>query len=298
MKNVAEIVQDALGVSTSEITNIETMGGMTNINYKVTVKNEQYIVRIPGLGTDQLINREEEKKNLELGVALGINPEHIYINPKSGVKITRLIPNAITLTSKTTKEEAVMRKVTTLFRKLHNSEVKMGNQFNLYNLMVHYENKAYEENAQFYAGFEEVKKEVEQVKSVYDLLGRIEKPCHIDSLYENFIIDADEKVYLIDWEYSGMFDPLWDLATHMMESAFNAQEEAHFLHLYFQREASEEERKIILIHKIFQDYLWSIWTLFKEAKGDEFGSYGQDRFDRLSRNLLVFKVDFANGLSI
>jgi len=77
MRNVAEILKEVLDVSESEITNVQALGGMTNINYQASVSNEQYIVRIPGLGTDQLINRREEKNNLEIGVQLGINPEHM-----------------------------------------------------------------------------------------------------------------------------------------------------------------------------------------------------------------------------
>ena len=66
MKKVVEVMKKALGVSESEITNIRPFGGMTNINYLASVGDEHYIVRMPGLGTKQLINRREEKKILKL----------------------------------------------------------------------------------------------------------------------------------------------------------------------------------------------------------------------------------------
>ncbi|MCZ2258551.1 choline kinase family protein [Sporosarcina sp. G11-34] len=297
MRKVAEILTEVLDVSESEITNVQPFGGMTNINYLASVSNEHYIVRIPGVGTDQLINRREERNNLEIGVQLGINPEHIYIDTETGLKVTRMIPGAVTLTQSATKEEATMKKVTSVLRRLHCSGVQMGNQFKLYELMGLYEKNAVVENAQFYPHFAEVKKEIQHVKSAYDALERIEVPCHIDTLYENFVLDEKGKLYLIDWEYSGMFDPLWDVATHLIESEFDGQEEDLFLGHYFQREATEVEKEIILIHKIFQDYLWSMWTLFKEAKGDDFGSYGSDRFERLQRNLTLYKDMYANRLT-
>jgi len=297
MRNVAEILKEVLDVSESEITNVQALGGMTNINYLASVSNEQYIVRIPGVGTDQLINRREEKDNLDIGVQLGINPEHIYIDTETGLKVTRMIPGAITLTSSATKEEETMKKVTSVLRKLHSSSVQMGNQFKLYELMALYERNVLEANVQFYSHFAEVKKEIQRVKSAYDGLERIEVPCHIDTLYENFVMDEKGKLYLIDWEYSGMFDPLWDVATHLIESEFDRREEVLFLGHYFQREVTEEEKEIILIHKIFQDYLWSMWTLFKEAKGDEFGTYGKGRFERLQENLKVYKEKYANRLA-
>ncbi|MHA6258912.1 phosphotransferase [Sporosarcina sp. CAU 1771] len=298
MRNVVEIMKEILGVPESEITEIKPFGGMTNINYCTSVGNDRYIVRIPGLGTDQFINRHEEKRNLEIGMELGINPEHIYFDAETGLKITRMIPGARTLTQKATKEQGTITKVTEVLRKLHDSNVKMDNDFNLYKLMTHYENNAAEANATFYSNFDEVKKEVEQIKSAYDTMPKLVYPCHIDSIYENFVTDENENLFLIDWEYSGMFDPLWDVTTHMMESGFTAQEEAVFLCAYFQREATGEEKERVLIHKIFQDYLWSIWTLFKEAKGDHFGSYGQDRFDRLQRHVKLYKEEYSNRISI
>ena len=62
MRKVVEIIKESLDVSESEITKVQTMGGMTNINYQATVRNEKYIVRIPGAGTEQFINRNEEQK--------------------------------------------------------------------------------------------------------------------------------------------------------------------------------------------------------------------------------------------
>ena len=93
-----------------------------------------------------------------------------------------------------------------------------------------------------------------------------------------------------------MFDPLWDLATLSLESGFDVQEEALFLGYYFEREATEEEKKRILIQKVFQDYLWSLWALFKGAKGDDFGSYGNDRFERLQRNITLYDWKYGQGI--
>ena len=135
----------------------------------------------------------------------------------------------------------------------------------------------------------EVKKDVYAVKNYYESLTIEQAPTHIDALYQNFIKSGDNKLYLIDWEYSGMFDPLWDLATHSIESEFTLLEEELFLSHYFQRDVTELETRRILIHKIFQDYLWTMWTIFKEAKGDDFGSYGIDRFERAKKNISLYK---------
>lgn len=96
---------------------------------------------------------------------------------------------------------------------------------------------------------------------------------------ENFI-KSGEDIYLIDWEYSGMNDPMWDLAAHSLESGFSKNEEKEFLSFYFPNGITKEELLRIQIHKICQDFLWSIWTILKEAKGVSFGDYGINRYKR------------------
>src|SRR5699024_115602 len=99
-------------------------------------------------------------------------------------------------------------------------------------------------------------------------------PCHNDTVPENFIKGKDN-MYLIDWEYSGANDPMWDLAAHIIECDFDEDEEELFLQKYYNTDYIEGKyKRKILIYKICQDFLWSIWTNIKEAKGDDFGSYG------------------------
>ena len=96
---------------------------------------------------------------------------------------------------------------------------------------------------------------------------------------------SDDKLYLVDWEYSGMNDPMWDLAAHCLECDFSNNEEELFLSLYFKQEVEPRYKTKMLIYKICQDFLWSIWTNIKEANGDDFGTYGEDRYNRAKTNI-------------
>ncbi|MDW0114030.1 winged helix-turn-helix transcriptional regulator [Sporosarcina saromensis] len=285
IERLKKYIESALGVPCEDVHNIRAFGGMTNVNYRVTIGEDDLVVRMPGVGTEDFINRQEEKDNLILSAKIGINPEMIYFNAETGLKITRMIPDAETLTESMTKKENIMGMVTDVLLQLHNSEEKMKNDFELFRLMELYEGNIIKAGAAFYEGFEEAKASVYKVKDHYESLTIKKCPTHIDALHQNFIKSGDHKLYLIDWEYSGMFDPLWDLATHSIESEFTKLEEELFLQYYFKRNPTPEEEERILIHKIFQDYLWTMWTIFKEAKGDDFGSYGKDRFTRLKANL-------------
>jgi len=77
-----------------------------------------------------------------------------------------------------------------------------------------------------------------------------------------------------------------------VECEFTENEELTFLAFYFQRETKEEELECMLMHKIFQDYLWSLWTFYKEAQGDDFGSYGMLRLKRAKENMQLFHETF------
>jgi len=278
---------EAMGVAFEEIQKIEPFGGMTNKNFKVMVKGEEYVLRLPGNGTEKMINRSEEKVNSMLASMLEIDTELIYFNEETGVKISRLIPHAETLNPTTAKREDNMRLTTSALKKLHHSGAVMENQFDVFAKMVEYEQLLQEVNGKMYEPYEEVKSQVMALKREYDMMDFQLVPCHNDLVAENFVKSGEDKIYLIDWEYGGMNDPIFDLAAHAQECDFSEEDEELFLRLYLESdEIPEDIQKRMLMNKIFQDFLWSIWTCIKEAKGDDFGTYGMDRFNRARKNLM------------
>ena len=56
-------------------------------------------------------------------------------------------------------------------------------------------------------------------------------------------------------------------------------------HYYFEGKEPENARKKIFAYQILMDYLWAVWTVIKEAQGDDFGTYGMDRYTRAIENL-------------
>ncbi|WP_210470582.1 choline/ethanolamine kinase family protein [Sporosarcina sp. 6E9] len=289
MEKLVDLIREALQLPDAKIENIQTTGGMTNLNYLVTIDSTNFIVRIPGNGTEEFIDRRIEKENLEYASSLGINPALRYFNLENGLKITKKIVNASTLTPEIASEEKMLIKVADVFRTVHNSNRKMSNRFELFEMMANFEKLALEAGAELFNGFDEVKSEVISLQAYFNNQNIVETPCHIDPACSNFIMsDEEDKVYLIDWEYSGMFDPMWDIAAHALGAKLSETEEAFFVRQYFQREATVSEKERMLLHKIFQDYLWSLWTLFKEEIGDDFGSYGKNCFERAKKNIDVF----------
>ena len=93
-KDIPEIealLQKVLNVCTYK--KLSRMGGLTNHTYKVVLENgEEYVVRIPGEGTEEMIVRNDEMISTKLACELGVDAELLYFD-KSGAKVTKYISN-------------------------------------------------------------------------------------------------------------------------------------------------------------------------------------------------------------
>ena len=279
------IASEAMCIDMDSIEDVKPIGGMTNKNYKIVVKGKNYVLRIPGAGTEEMISRRSEKINSRLAFENGFDSELIYFNENTGVKISTFIEKTETLNGRTAKKEENMRMIAGILKRLHNSSFKFGSEFDPFKTAEEYEKLLHKYNGKNFEDYDEVKEKVMALKKVMDSFNINKCPCHNDTVPENFIKSGESKIFLIDWEYSGMNDPMWDIAAHSIECSFSEDDEELFLNIYFNGEIDEQHRIRILINKIMQDFIWSTWTNIKEAKGDDFGSYGIDRYNRAKVNL-------------
>ena len=132
---------------------------------------------------------------------------------------------------------------------------------------------------------------MKDIRNYDQVLGVTLTPCHNDLVAENFVKGLDGKIHLIDWEYSGMNDPLWDLAALFIESSFSEENLQRALLLYYDNNIPPCVPQKILIYQILMDILWAIWTRIKETQGDDFGNYGIMRFQRAISNLEKLEMD-------
>ena len=122
-------------------------------------------------------------------------------------------------------------------------------------------------------------------------------PCHCDPLCENFLDDG-AVMWIVDWEYSGMNDPLWALGDLSVEAGMDSGQEAELLHAYFGRAPGAAETGRVVIYKAMCDLLWTLWGLIQLADGnpaDDFRAYADTRFARCKA--LMAAPDFALHLA-
>ena len=286
-----ETVCRILSVSKEEITAISFAGGLTNLNFFVEAAGERYILRLPGRMTGSMISRENEKRNAELASSAGFNCELIYCNAETGVRMSRYIDGAETLEAHTVREKENMQKIARILRRLHRSELNMQNRFDPFAEADKYESLLDDPAAQMYTGYGSLRQKVNALlKTRLGELGYEQCPCHNDLVAANLVKGGDGRLYLIDWEYAGTNDPMFDAAALFLENDFSPEEEEDFFRYYYEGgNVPARCREKILIFKIVQDFLWSIWTVLKESKGDDFGSYGPDRFARAQKNMAVWE---------
>ena len=266
-----------------EVLSVEQLGGMTNQNYLAKTTNKQYIVKFFGKGTEKLINRQDEKYNLELLKDLDLDVKNYLFDIEAGIKVNEYIESAITLDSTSIKTK--FDKIAPILQTIHASGKELRGEFAPFEEIKKYESLIEEKIP--YANYEAVREEVFSLEKRLADLGVDRKSCHIDLVPENFIESPQGRLYLIDWEYSSMNDPMWDLAALFLESEFTPKEEEAFLS-HYESEQTPVSREKIAIYKILQDAIWSLWTVYKEEQGADFGDYGVSRYQRAVKGLSYY----------
>ena len=99
-------------------------------------------------------------------------------------------------------------------------------------------------------------------------------------------LDTGEIMWIVDWEYSGMNDAMWDLGDLSVEGEFSDDQDAEMLRAYFDREPTPAEHGRAVIYKAMCDLLWTLWGLIQlanENPADDFRAYADGRFARCKK---------------
>lgn len=268
-------------VSRAEIIKI---GGMSNKNFRINFEGKNYVLRVPGPGSEGMVERNNEEFNALEGCKMGVNPGIRYFNAKTGIKLADFVENAETLNAATIQRHDNLSKVADIYHKVHDSHVRLKNEFNIFQEIEKYDRLIIREDATMFEGWKFFKPKVMGLENYLNQIGVEMTACHNDAVPENFIKAEDGTIYLIDWEYSGMNDPMADFAALFLESEFSEDSKEFFLRKYYQDKVPAHLEERILCYEILWDTLWAQWALIKEAYGDDFGSYGMDRYTRAKEN--------------
>ena len=262
---------------------IRRLGGLTNLVFYVDYAGEQYVLRLPGKGTEEFINRKNEKQAAMEAAKAGVAPDVVFFDGWTGIMVTRYVDHGITMSADNFKaREGSPARAALALKKLHCSGAVFNFRFELFAMIDDYLKILATKDIVLPEGYGQVVGDAEAVRQALNAHELPLVACHCDPLCENFI-DTGKRMWIVDWEYSGMNDPLWDLGDLAVEGRFTTAQEEEMLAAYFGAEPTASERGRFVIYKAMCDLLWTLWGLIQHANrnpADDFWAYSRNRFER------------------
>lgn len=269
-----ETASKALNTTPGAITRITVLKkGMTNRSFLFNCNDRKYIMRIPGEGTDKLINRKQEAN-----VYQKINNKHIcdnivYINPENGYKITEFIEGTRVCDPLNIMD---VKKCMSKLRSFHEMNLQVDHEFDLFRQIDFYES-LWDGRKSIYKDYYQTKAHVMSLKPFIDSQPQKRGLTHIDAVPDNFLFSTDsdqqETIWLIDWEYAGMQDPHVDIAMFCIYSFYDKTQIDQTIQFYFENNCPDSTRIKIYCYIAVCGLLWSNWCEYKRSLGVDFGEY-------------------------
>jgi thiamine kinase-like enzyme len=262
---------------------VARLGGLTNLVHLVETGARKVIVRIPGEGTEEYIDRSIEATNAKAAYRAGVSAEVLWADAGVGVMISEAIQDIETMTPELFSTRAGSpARAGVVLAKLHGSEEIFEFRFELFSMIDDYLKILATKDVNLPDGYHEIVKAAEPVKLALEANPTPLAPCHCDPLCENFLDDGD-KMWIVDWEYSGMNDPLWDVGDLSVEAGMDEAQEKALMEAYFGGAPTAAQHGRVVIYKAMCDLLWTLWGLIQHADdnpAEDFWAYATGRFDR------------------
>ncbi len=277
---------------------IERLGGLTNLVFRVQADGNAFCLRVPGKGTEDYIDRGVEAVNARAAAAAGVSPEVLHFG-EDGVMVTRFLADTVTMTPARLREtRGAVERAGRVFRRLHRSGQAFAFRFELFAMidgyLAHLDRLGV---GTLPEGYHATVAEAAAVRTALAAHSVRLAPCHCDPLCEN-LLDDGARIWLVDWEYSGMNDPMWDLGDLSVEAGFEPGHDRAMIEAYFDGPASAFDAGRMVVYKAMCDLLWTLWGLIQHANGnpaDDFWAYAVNRFARC--RALMAEPSFADHLA-
>ena len=258
------------------------LGGLTNANFLLEMAGERFALRLSGAGTADYINRTAEAQAARAAAAVGVSPEVIFCDPDDGVLLCRFVENGVTMSAAGFRNGGSIRRAAAALRTVHREAAPFATRFEVFAMIDEYLAVLARRNAPRLEGYDAARAKAEQVRRVLAMRPGPLAPCHCDPLAENFI-DIGTTMFVVDWEYAGNNDPMWDLGDLAVEAGFDASQEAILLDAYFVGAVPPADHGRMVLYKAMADLLWTLWGVIQHVDGnksEDFWAYATGRFAR------------------
>lgn len=278
---------------------IERLGGaLTNTSYKVTSKAGAYVLRIAGEGTSSYVDREAEEHNARLATAVGVNAEVIHFDVRDGTMLTRFVDGAIMDGKSFGLESGAPVRAALALRRVHGMGRVFRTHFDVFSAIRGYLDLLGELGTPLLEDYRAAVREAEAVRQALESSPAPLAPCHNDPWPGNFLLESCGRIHIIDWEYSGMNDPMWDLGDLSVEAGLGPLEDRMMMEAYHDG-ASPALYSRLELYKVMSDLHWSVWGVVQHARGnpaEDFQTYALGRLASCKARL--GSADFGRHLGV
>mmetsp|Transcript_64440 Transcript_64440/g.179241 ORF Transcript_64440/g.179241 Transcript_64440/m.179241 type:complete len:314 (-) Transcript_64440:113-1054(-) len=263
---------------------ISRLGGLTNIVFRVAPPGgaAPLCLRCPGADTEAYIDRTAERGNATAAAKTGVGPEVFHFGD-NGVMLMPLLAGETMTPAAFASTPGAATRAGAALKKLHASGESFASKFEIFEQIDKYLAELGSE-AQLPDGYDQALKAAESVRAALSARPLPTAPCHCDPLCENFIDDGDV-MHIVDFEYGGMNDPLWDVGDLAVEAGLNESQQRELFAAYFGAESPPTAAEVgrVVLYKAMCDLLWTLWGLLQHKNGnpaEDFWAYSLERFAR------------------
>jgi len=256
-------------------------GGITNRNFKVTLDGDEFVLRIGGKDTRLLgIDRRVEHEASQAAARAGVGPDVVAFVEPEGYLVTRFVRGRV-LAAEELREPPRIAEVGRTLRVVHGG-APLPARFDAFRVVEDYAAIAERSGVgvpSAYARARAVAGEIERARGAQPV-----RPCHNDLLSANFIDDG-ERLRIVDWEYAGMGDVLFDLANFAVNNGLDEEGDRALLTAYAGA-AEEAGLAALTLMRFMSDFREAMWGVVQQALSEldfDFAGYADEHFARLER---------------
>ena len=277
--DLVEIFDQVPSIASGRLSVTELPGGLTNRNFKIRMEKATYVARVASGGSELLaIDREYEYRNSQRAAAAGVGAPVVEYAPEVGVLVIGYI-DGTTLTNADVADPANLRRVARACRALHGAE-RFDGDFNMFEIQRRYRAVAADRGIKIPDGYDELGDAFGAVEQALTSRTDCTVPCNNDLLAANFIDDGD-KIWLIDYEYSGNNDACFELGNIWAECHLPDAALAELITEYYGRPLRNKTARAMLLG-LAGKYGWTLWGAIQAAVSPidfDFWAWGMERFD-------------------
>jgi thiamine kinase-like enzyme len=279
-----------------EAVKLEPLGSLTNATYKVTANGLAYTLRLPGKDTYEYVDRAAEEHNARIMAAAEVNAKVLYFDATDGTMLSEFVEGNTMNEERFRRDPESPARVALVLKRVHRLGPVFKSRFDVFAMIDVYLDILRTLGAPLPEDYHEVEQGARAVHRALDASPMPLSPCHNDPWPGN-LLDVGGRLYIIDWEFSGMNDPMWDLGDLSIEAGFEPEQDGVMMDAYYGAAAPLALYSRLALYKAMSDLLWALWGLIQHAHDNPRNDFLTYALGRLRRcKALMSSTDFGRHL--